>query len=152
MTPGTISKRIVTDRLALLHRLVRQIRALPLGDRRAFAADPRNALAAESCLRRSLEVLLDLGRHILAKGYGIGVAEYKEIADGLRAQGVLAPEEADLLRKLAGYRNRLVHFYREVSEEELYQVCATELDDLDRIRAAYRRWLAANPDKMDQSL
>ena len=34
-------------------------------------------------------------------------------------------EEADLLQILAGYRNRLVHFYHEVSVEELYEICAT---------------------------
>jgi hypothetical protein len=30
-------------------------------------------------LRRSLEALMDLGRHIVAKGFGRGVTEYREI-------------------------------------------------------------------------
>ena len=38
------------------------------------------ARGADSCLRRSLEALFDIGRHILAKGYARGVTEYKEIA------------------------------------------------------------------------
>lgn len=32
--------------------------------------------AGESFLRRALEVLLDLGRHVLAKGFGRVVPEY----------------------------------------------------------------------------
>jgi uncharacterized protein YutE (UPF0331/DUF86 family) len=80
MMSETISKRVVSDRLAWVDRMVSEIRALPLEDRAAFFSDRRNLWAAESCLRRGLEALLDLGRHILAKGFGIGVSEYKEIA------------------------------------------------------------------------
>ena len=106
MMPGPISKRVVSDRLAWVDRMVGEIRSLPLDDRKLFFSDKRNVWTAESCLRRGLEALFDLGRHILAKGFGKGVTEYKEIASGLREQGVLAQEEAELLRVLAGYRNR----------------------------------------------
>jgi uncharacterized protein YutE (UPF0331/DUF86 family) len=85
MTPGAISKRIVVDRLDLIDNLLREIQTLPLGDRNSFFADRRNIWTAESCLRRSLEALFDLGRHILAKGYGSGVSEYKEIATRLNS-------------------------------------------------------------------
>lgn len=152
MTPGYISKRLVVDRLALVADLLREIRALPLDDRQAFFADHRNVWAAESCLRRSLEALFDLGRHILAKGYGLGVSEYKEIANGLQAQGVFSASEAATMRLLAGYRNRLVHFYHEVSAEELYQVCAQQLGDLELVRAACQRWLKEHPERLDQAL
>jgi uncharacterized protein YutE (UPF0331/DUF86 family) len=83
MSPGHISKRIAVDRLELINTLLREIRALPLRDQHTFFADRRNVWAAESCLRRSLEALFDLGHHILAKGYGQGVSEYKEIATRL---------------------------------------------------------------------
>ncbi len=79
MTSDHISKRIVADRLDLIETLLREIRALPLGDRQTFFADRRNIWAAESCLRKGLEALFDLGRHILANGYGLEVSEYKEI-------------------------------------------------------------------------
>ena len=45
--------------------------SLPLADLQAFTADPRMvATAGDSYLRRALEALLDLGRHVLAKGFG----------------------------------------------------------------------------------
>ena len=101
MTEGRISRRVIADRLEMLGDLIRQVKALPLGDRDAFFSDERNVAAAESCIRRSLEALLDLGRHILAKGFAVGVTEYKEIADGLRRHEVLPTPDADLLRLLA---------------------------------------------------
>jgi uncharacterized protein YutE (UPF0331/DUF86 family) len=152
MTPKAISKRIVTDRLDIVDSLLREIRALPLQDRQVFFADRRNVWSAESCLRRSLEALFDMGRHILAKGYGLGISEYKEIAIRLQEQKIFLENEAKLLNILAGYRNRLVHFYHEVSAEELYEICTHQLGDLEAIQNAYRRWLREHPEKIDSRL
>jgi uncharacterized protein YutE (UPF0331/DUF86 family) len=152
MTSGQISRRVVVDRITWVESMLNEIQSLPLGDHQAFFADTRNVWTAESCLRRGLEALLDLGRHILAKGFGLGVSEYKEIAQRLQECGVLSDKEAELLRILAGYRNRLVHFYHEVSQEELYRICTSQLGDLDQVLGAFRRWLREHPDQIDEIL
>lgn len=150
MTRSRISRRVFLDRMDWVDRMLSQIRALPLSDRPAFLSDPRNIGTAESCLRRALEAVFDAGRHLLAKGFASGVSEYRQIAEGLAERGVLAPEEAGVMRILAGYRNRLVHFYHEVTSEELYQICATQLGDVTRVTDALRRWVAAHSDLVDQ--
>jgi uncharacterized protein YutE (UPF0331/DUF86 family) len=152
MTPGMLSRRVISDRLSWIERMIAEIRALPLEDREAFFADRRNPWAAESCLRRALGALLDLGRHILARGFGRGVTEYEEIAFELRDQGVLSQEEAELLRLFAGYRNRLVHFYHEIGPDELYEISARDLVDLERIAEAYQRWLKEHQEWLDETL
>ncbi len=152
MTPDLISKLVVVDRLDWISRMIEAIKALPLDDPESFFADGRNLMTAESGLRRALEAIFDLGRHILAKGFGEGVSEYREIAVKLKEFKVLTEMDADLLVSLAGYRNRLVHFYHEVKAEELYDICKTGLVDLERITRAYRTWLIANPDRMDDGL
>lgn len=152
MMPGAISKRVVSDRLAWIERMTADIRSLPLEDRGAFFLDARNVAAAESCLRRALEALFDLGRHILAKGFGEGVSEYKEIAARLREKDVLSQEDADLLRLLAGYRNRMVHFYHEVGDDELHDICRDHLKDVEHLALAYREWLRDHADRLDESL
>ena len=152
MTPQHISKRVVVDRLDVANHLIQEITALPLKDRQIFFSDRRNIWAAESCLRRSLEALLDVGRHIPAKGFGLGISEYKEIGPRLREQGVLLEDEERILRVLAGYRNRLVHFYHEVSEEELYEICRHQLGNLKILQDAFLRWLRNHPEKIDETL
>jgi len=152
MTPMAVSKRVVADRLDLIDSLLREIRSLPLGDQTLFFSDRRNLWSAESCLRRSLEALFDVGRHILAKGYGSGVSEYKEIALRLQEEAALTEAEAELLTVLAGYRNRLVHFYHEVSAQELFEICSNQLGDLELIQGAYRRWMKEHPEKVDSNL
>ena len=152
MSPSKVSQRIVLDRLGWVERMLGELRALPLADRAAFLGESRTVWAAESCLRRAIEALFDVGRHILARGFGRGDVEYREIAAGLGATGVFDASEAALLRTLAGYRNRLVHFYHEVSEGELYEICSGQLGDLVRIRAAYRRWMDAHAEMVDTAL
>jgi uncharacterized protein YutE (UPF0331/DUF86 family) len=152
LTPGEISRRVATDRLAWIAEMLEQIRELPLGDRDQFFADERDVWTAESCLRRALEALLDLGRHILAKGFGTAVTEYKEIAEQAQAHGILSAEAAGLLRVLAGYRNRLVHFYHEVEPEDLFNVCSDNLGDVEQLAQAYTDWLASHPEAIDDRL
>ena len=102
--------------------------------------------------RRALEALFDLGRHVLAKAFGLGVSTFKEIATQSRDHGILEPEEAELLRVLAGYRNRLVHFCHHVSREELHRICLHQLGDLMGIVDGYRRWTETHPGLLDDDL
>jgi len=152
VTPSKVSKRVIADRLEWIEKMVAEIRALPTDSYDSFSNESKNIWAAESCLRRALEALLDLGRHILAKSYGIGVAEYKQIAEELGQKNVLSEQESMLLRTLAGYRNRMVHFYHDISPQELYAICSDELDDILRLRDAFVRWIKANSDRIDNAL
>ncbi len=152
MMRGQASRRVLTERLHWVDRMVGSIRKLPLNDRDAFFADERNIGMLESCLRRALEALLDAGRHLLAKQFTVGVAEYKQIASELQRFGVLNQDEAAVLRVLAGYCNRLVHFYHEIGEEELHQVAVQNLDDVLRIAAAIRRWIESHPEAIQDDL
>lgn len=152
MVPGKISKRVIVDRLGWVDRMLGEIRALPLDSKSAFMEDTRNLWAADSCLRRALEAIFDMGRHIAAKGFGEAVAEYKEIAIALNRRKVIPANELELMLKLAGYRNRLVHFYHDVSADELFEICASHLGDVEKIADALRSWLVNHPDMMDETL
>ena len=152
MTPGTIVYRIVADRLSWIESMISDIQVLPLQDFEEFAKDKRNIGSAESCLRRALEALLDLGRHILAKGFAQGVTEYREIPQKLLESGILDEKEAKLMKKMAGYRNRLVHFYHEVSTRELFDICRENLQELEQVKQAVKKWIKAHPERVDRSL
>lgn len=141
MTKGKISEAVLSERALWVRRMVSALRALPLQRKQKFLADPRNIAAAESYLRRALEALFDIGRHILAKGFALPTAEYKEIAEGLCEKKVISLKEKDLLKRMAGYRNRLVHFYHEVGPEELHEVCTLHSDEIIALLDTLLEWL-----------
>lgn len=152
MIPSRVSQKVIVDRLAIITELLNDIRSLPLDEQASFLAERRNVGAAESYLRRSLEALLDIGRHILAKGFGVAVPEYKQIAVRLQEQQVLTSDEASLLFAMAGYRNRMVHFYHEITPDELYRICTQELGTIELVANAYRRWVNEHPEMVDTTL
>jgi len=152
MNPGKIRSNVVTERLAWVREMLGSVKKLPLGSYDEFISDPRNIAAAESYLRRGIEALLDLGRHILAKGFNLAVTEYKEIGTRLIKEEVLRDDQGNLLRQIAGYRNRMVHFYHEISHKELYDLCTQNLKDIETILDALVDWLNSNSDKLDQKI
>ena len=126
--------------------------ALPLEPFDRFMDDPRTPTAAESFLRRGLEALLDLGRHLLSKGFGQPAVEYKTVAQKLLGTNILNAGDAKLLRKMAGYRNRLVHFYNEISANALCEICVEGLKDVETAAAALEKWIRDHPERIDHAL
>jgi uncharacterized protein YutE (UPF0331/DUF86 family) len=152
MTPSQLRSKVITARIAWIEKMLENMKLLPIQSYKKFQSDPRNVAAAESYLRRALESLLDLGRHILAKGFGQAVIEYKEIALALSDKGVLTVKERELFREMAGYRNRMVHFYDEISERELYEICCQGTKDIEKLLDAMIKWIKDHPEMIDRSL
>ena len=129
MTGTLLSEKVVMERVAWIRGMLAAIQRLPLESYESFLSDDLHVAAAESYLRRALEALMDLGRHMLAKGFGMVASEYREIPRQLQEAGVQPVELAARMGKLAGYRNRMVHFYHEVSDKELIRMTAR--NDMD---------------------
>ncbi len=143
---------MVADKAEVIQQILAGVGTLPLASEAEFLADPRMVAAGESFLRRGLEALFDIGRHILAKGFGEPAADYKTIAQRLGEHSILDTAQVERLRAMAGYRNRLVHFYDEVTPAELYRILTDHIGDLRAILAALRAWIAAHPERIDGSL
>jgi uncharacterized protein YutE (UPF0331/DUF86 family) len=134
MTRGKPDLKVVTARLEIVTTCLRHLRSLPAGSLEEFVADARNPAAADSFLRRALEALLDVARHLLAKAHGESAVEYRQVAIRAAEVGVILDQAtAEKFRQLAGYRNRLTHFYAEITPQELFLIVTGELDDVDRV-------------------
>jgi uncharacterized protein YutE (UPF0331/DUF86 family) len=138
MTPSAIDLKIVGDRLEIVAAAVRELRALPVENLAAFTGDRRNIWAADALLRRAIEALFDTARHVLAKAHGRGGLEYREVARLAAELGLVPPDLADPLMKIAGFRNRLAHYYDEVTPAELFAVVSSRLDELTALVEALR--------------
>jgi len=130
MVISNLNTKLIEDRLGFMNRAVARLRRLSRLEERTFLEDDTPA-TAESYLRRSLEALFDVGRHIIAKTAGKPAVEYKEIAKALGENGVVSKGLSEKLILMAGYRNRLTHFYHEVSDAELYVIVRDHLNDVE---------------------
>ncbi len=131
----------IEKNLLLIQEFLSGLKELSCISEADFLSDKRNPASAESYLRRSLESVFDIGRHILAKSYGFKELEYKKIALELGKKGVVDKEYASILLKMAGYRNRMVHLYQEITPEEIYGILKSHLSDIDRFVSEIFRFL-----------
>lgn len=130
MVISSLNIKLIEDRLGLINQCLFKLKGLSGLSKDKFLNSEAPAIA-ESYLRRSLEAIFDIGRHIIAKTAQKPVVEYKEIAIKLAELGIISEEFSNRLRLMAGYRNRLVHFYHEVTEEELYRIIQENLEDIE---------------------
>jgi uncharacterized protein YutE (UPF0331/DUF86 family) len=131
----------IEKNLSLIQGFLSELRGLSEMTEKDFLIDRRNPAAAESYLRRSLEAVFDIGRHILAKCYGFKELEYKKIALELGERGIVEKDYAKLLLKMAGYRNRMVHLYEEVTPKEIYDLLKNHLSDIERFISEISRFI-----------
>jgi len=81
-------------------------------------------------LHRALEAVMDIGSHILSRIPGARPSSYKDIPRLLEKHKMIPNDFAsNQLTKMAGYRNRMVHFYGEITEQEIYNIIQEELED-----------------------
>lgn len=118
-------------------------------------ADKEKFAVAGHYLRRALEAVFDIGGHIISRfAYSPGKRPktIKEIAVALGERGVIEKDFANgPLVNMAGYRNRLVHFYDEITPKELYRIIKDDLSDLETFAKAVVK-LAKNPERLDLNI
>ena len=152
MAPSKLREKVIVERTEWVEKMLAGLQRVPLGSYEEFIKDPVAVAAAESYLRRALEAVLDMGRHVLARGFRKAVAEYKLISSELEAAAVLSSDMARTLRILAGYRNRMVHFYHEISIRELYEICANEVQDIEKVLKGLLAWINEHPEMIDHEI
>ena len=117
---------------------LRQLAELPLKE----FSDGAGFKLAQYHLHRALEGVFNIGTHILSRIPGGQATQYSEIALKLGEHGIVentfAKERLVLMIK---YRNRLVHFYAEVTAEEIYQILKNNLGDFEVFLGAIKKVL-----------
>ena len=124
---------MVTGRIDVIRTAISRLKNLSELSKEEFLEDYKNPASAETFLRHAIEAIFDIGRHILAKTGKVRLThEYKNIARGLGESGVLSKPLMNKLVEMAGYRNRIVHFYHEITDEELYEIIQNDLKDIEQ--------------------
>jgi len=141
MTLPSIKNQSIIPRLDGIARdrlMLQKLAELPDAE---FAKE-ENFVCAQFYLRRALEGVFHIGSHILSRIPGGRVTEYKAIALRLGEVGIVPQEFANRsLKAMAGYRNRLTHFYADVNPAELQRILRNDLGDFDAFAAAIKTLL-----------
>ncbi len=105
-------------------------------------ADDKNFAYASWNLRGALESVFGICTHVLSRIPGVKIDEYKQMAIDMGKEGIVPMDFAeDRLVKMAKYRNRLTHFYFEVTPEEMHGIIQNNLGDFDIFMKSIKKLL-----------
>ena len=139
-----LDRERIMDWMADVRRNLRRLHSPSEMSLEDFPVNTDNFAIAEHHLRRSLEIVLDIGRHIIAKQALGRPNDYTEIFDILGRKGILPQTYLDKNRGLPGYRNRLVHLYHDVTTKELHEIVSTRLPDIEEFCQHILRYVCEN--------
>ncbi len=94
-----------------------------------FSSDFRNIESVKHLLQISIEALIDISTHIVARGRMH--TPYSSVdAIRLMAENEIIPKEHEKkFAQMVRFRNRIVHFYQKIDEDELYKILQDDLPD-----------------------
>jgi len=96
---------------------------------RDYQKDKDLQAIVERKLETSIQACIDIGNHIISHDE-LGIPNnYGEIFNILAQHGVIPDNVAGVMAKMAGFRNVLIHEYREIIIERVHNILQTGLGD-----------------------
>ena len=125
-----LNKEVLYTRISYIEDSLRSLERFKGVPFKEFHSNSDNFRIAFYDLHRALEAVMDIGSHILSRIPGARPSSYKDIPRLLEKHKIIPNDFAsNQLTKMAGYRNRMVHFYGEITEQEIYNIIQEELED-----------------------
>lgn len=96
-----------------------------------YQANGRIKRAVERSLQVSVEICLDIGRRIIARnGYKYPDSN-RQVFEILAREGIVSAALLPALRKMAGFRNIVVHEYVRIDDVQVYGMLKSNVGDFE---------------------
>jgi len=126
-----MDRALIRRRLADLQRNLQTLQQWKSVSYEDWAASTEKVWAVEHGLQTSIQIVLDIGNHLLVDLGENNVEDYSGVIVRLGTAGILPVEFSKRIRPMAGFRNLLVHEYAEVDLKEVYRILRDHLDDFE---------------------
>jgi uncharacterized protein YutE (UPF0331/DUF86 family) len=129
-----VKPEVIRKRFNKLDEYLNILKKLQRYTRSEFLSDPEHYGSTERFLHLSIELLTDVGNHIIAEEELGMVNWYSDIPDILNSKNIINIELKEIWIKMIGFRNTLIHEYIDIDLEIVYDVLQNGLDDLESIK------------------
>ncbi len=127
-------KDVLIAKAASIKRCLDRVASVRDGRQGLSAVDREDILVLN--LQRAVQCALDMAEHVVASER-LGVADTEQRSfDLLAANGRIPAELAGRLRRLAGFRNIIVHEYAALDAAIVESIARRHVDDLTTLAAA----------------
>jgi uncharacterized protein YutE (UPF0331/DUF86 family) len=124
-----IDKEKIKSKIRIIHENLQELEDMKSISLEDLLKQKRDVAAAKYFIRVSIEAMIDIGSHIIAKCMLGSPSTNAEVMKMLGEKGILPQENLPTYLKMVKYRNRLVHFYHEVTIPEIYDIIQNHQKD-----------------------
>jgi len=125
--------RFNPDKIAKLvsemRKAINRLKSLATLDKESFLNDPDKIGSAKYNFVMAIESAIDICNHIISQNGYRAPEDYADTFQVLGEQGIFDKDFLRTLKDMARFRNRLVHLYREVDDEQVFEILQSRLDD-----------------------
>ena len=106
-----------------------------------YRSDWKTQRIIERTLQMAIEVCLDVATHVIADRKLRVPATYAEAFEILSEAGLLDPGLRDVMVRVSGFRNLIVHEYARLDPAMIVRILREHLADLARFKTAVLGWI-----------
>jgi uncharacterized protein YutE (UPF0331/DUF86 family) len=122
----------VRNKLLFIQENLKKLEELRNFTKEEFLNDFRNVDSAKYLLQTSIEAMLDIANHIIARNRWGKVESNRDSFEILYQNRIIDKNDIETYFLMAKFRNRIVHMYIEVDNETIYNVLQNNLKDIKR--------------------
>ena len=126
-----IDQEKIKQRIAEINAAKEEIARLSLLDDKEFWEKKENVAALKYYLLQIVESVGSICVHVAAKKFNKGVSVFGECFEILNKEGFLDDDLASRLRKMAKFRNKLIHQYWDIDDKKILEYAKKDLGDVD---------------------
>ncbi len=136
-----VDKEVLQHKITFIEENIKKMEYLSSLSEKEFRGKFYYIESAKHLLQVSIEAMLDIAHHIIARERYRSPQTYAEAFLILIENQVLPKEKEKNFLQMAKFRNRVVHLYHEVDEKDIYQIiCEGKEDFKEFVRAIIKEY------------
>ncbi|MBI2485335.1 DUF86 domain-containing protein [Candidatus Uhrbacteria bacterium] len=138
---SSVDQKSVAQKLIRLEEVIRKLEEIARTPEEAFLEDDILQAAAERFFILGIEIITDVGNHLLVEKAGKAGASYKDILIQLGRTKLVSKSLTDRNLQMTGFRNLLIHAYEIVDPRRVYDALQIAPKELRAFAKAFARHL-----------
>ena len=127
-----VNKDIIRDKIQRIKKNLTHLEMIRKDvDLQKFLNDPFISPAVTRLLHVSIEAMIDVATHIVARKHLGTPKTYGEAFELLHKEGIIPKDRLPTFLKMVKFRNRAVHLYDDISDKEIYDIVQNHLQDFE---------------------
>ncbi|MDK2814469.1 MULTISPECIES: type VII toxin-antitoxin system HepT family RNase toxin [Thermoanaerobacter] len=127
----TIDKDKIIKKINVIKKALTNLSELAKLTDNEFSSDFKYYDSAKYNLQIVIEAMIDIGNHIISRLNYEPPKTYADTFEILTKHNILPYDSANTYKLMAKFRNRIVHFYDDISNLEVYNIIQNNLRDFE---------------------